>query len=82
MIILLGDGIQTLYPELGLVQTRILSYLILLPTVFLPIRKLAYTSLIGIIACICLVIIVLYDGVSKLSRPGSLHDPMVYKQFY
>jgi uncharacterized membrane protein YhaH (DUF805 family) len=77
MIVLLGDGIQSLYPQLDLVQTRIISLCVLLPTVFLPIKKLAYTSLLGIIACVCLVIIVLYDGLSKKEKPGSLFDPMV-----
>ena len=77
MIVLLGDGIQSLFPELDLIRTRILSLCILTPTVFLPIKKLAYTSLIGIIGCVSLVIIVLYDGLSKQQRPGSLFDPMV-----
>ncbi|CAO3654354.1 unnamed protein product [Mucor fragilis] len=76
MIVLLGDGIQSLFPELDLIQTRALSLCILTPTVFLPIKKLAYTSLIGIIGCVSLVIIVLYDGLSKEQRPGSLFDPM------
>lgn len=77
MIVLLGDGIQSLFPQLELLTTRIISFCILTPTVFLPIKKLAYTSLIGIIACISLVIIVLYDGLSKETKPGSLFDPMV-----
>lgn len=77
LIVLLGDGIQTLYPHLDLFSTRIISFLILSPTLFLPVKKLAYTSLIGIIACICLVIIVFYDGVTKKVQPGSLFDPMV-----
>jgi vesicular inhibitory amino acid transporter len=77
MIVLLGDGIQSLYPTLDLVQTRVITLCVLLPTVFLPIKKLAYTSLLGIIACISLVVIVLYDGLSKKERPGSIFDPMV-----
>lgn len=78
MIVLLGDGIQSLYPQLDLVTTRIISLCVLTPTVFLPIKKLAYTSLIGIIGCVSLVIIVSYDGLSKRTQPGSLHDPMVH----
>lgn len=78
MIVLLGDGIQSLYPEFDLMTTRAISLCILTPTVFLPIKKLAYTSLIGIIGCISLVIIVSYDGLSKKTQPGSLYDPMVH----
>lgn len=77
MIVLLGDGIQTLFPNLDLLTTRVISFCVLTPTVFISIKKLAYTSLIGIIGCVSLVVIVFYDGISKETRPGSLHDPMV-----
>ncbi|KAI8976766.1 transmembrane amino acid transporter protein-domain-containing protein [Pilobolus umbonatus] len=76
MIVLLGDGLQSLFPHLTLEWTRLISALILSPTLFLSVRKLAYTSLIGIIGCICLVIIVLCDGFSKTTHPGSLIDHM------
>lgn len=80
MIVLLGDGIQSLFPEIDLLSTRLISFCVLTPTVFIPIKKLAYTSLIGIIGCVSLVIIVCYDGISKETRPGSLIDPMVKKK--
>ncbi|KAI8064074.1 transmembrane amino acid transporter protein-domain-containing protein [Thamnidium elegans] len=76
MIVLLGDGIQTLFPNLDLLTTRVISFCALTPTVFISIKKLAYTSLIGIIGCVSLVVIVFYDGISKETRPGSLLDPM------
>ncbi|KAI8888068.1 hypothetical protein K501DRAFT_174046 [Backusella circina FSU 941] len=76
MVVLLGDGIQTLFPEIDMVTVRIFSFIVLTPMLFLPIRKLAYTSLMGIISCTSLVIIVLYDGFSKTTKPGSLLDPM------
>lgn len=80
MIVLLGDGIQSLFPQLDLVTTRLISFCVLTPTVFISIKKLAYTSLIGIIGCVSLVIIVFYDGLSKDTKPGSLFDPMVKKK--
>ncbi|KAI7906777.1 transmembrane amino acid transporter protein-domain-containing protein [Cokeromyces recurvatus] len=76
MIVLLGDGIQSLFPDLDIINTRLISLCILTPTIFLPIKKLAYTSLIGIIGCISLVFIVLYDGLTKFNKPGSLYEPM------
>ncbi|KAI8988235.1 transmembrane amino acid transporter protein-domain-containing protein [Mycotypha africana] len=77
MIVLFSDVLQTLFTrDLTLVETRCLSFIILLPTVFLPIRKLAYTSLTGIIACFSLLLIVFYDGISKKDKPGSLLEPM------
>lgn len=77
MVVLLGDGIETLFPNIDMFTIRITSFIVLTPMLFLPIRKLAYTSLVGIISCACLVIIVIYDGFSKETKPGSLLDPMV-----
>ncbi|KAI9027205.1 transmembrane amino acid transporter protein-domain-containing protein [Phycomyces nitens] len=81
MIVLLGDGIQSLWPNMELITTRIISFTILTPMMFLPIRKLAYTSLIGIISCVSLVLIVVYDGLTKEAQPGSLLDPMPTELF-
>ncbi|KAI8641234.1 transmembrane amino acid transporter protein-domain-containing protein [Parasitella parasitica] len=76
MVVLLGDGIVSLFPSTDMISIRIVSFIGLTPMLFLPIRKLAYTSLIGIISCACLVTIVIYDGISKTEKPGSLLDPM------
>ncbi|KAG2202494.1 hypothetical protein INT47_013110 [Mucor saturninus] len=76
MVVLLGDGIESLFPNIDMLSIRIGSFIVLTPMLFLPIRKLAYTSLIGIISCACLVTIVLYDGISKKTKPGSLIEPM------
>lgn len=77
MVVLLGDGIESLFPNVDMFSIRVGSFIVLTPMLFLPIRKLAYTSLIGIISCACLVTIVIYDGVSKKTKPGSLIEPMV-----
>ncbi|ORY94657.1 transmembrane amino acid transporter protein-domain-containing protein [Syncephalastrum racemosum] len=76
MATLLGDGLQVLWDDLEIISARLLSFVVLVPFLFLPIRHLALTSLIGIVSCASLVIIVLYDGFSKNTRPGSLWDPM------
>ena len=76
MVVLFGDGIQTMFPTLSMLSIRVLSFMLLTPMLFLPIRKLAFTSLVGIVSCISLVLIVLYDGLSKEKSPGSLWEPM------
>ncbi|KAI9251860.1 transmembrane amino acid transporter protein-domain-containing protein, partial [Phascolomyces articulosus] len=76
MVVLLGDGIQAFYPEVDLITVRIISFIVLTPTMFLPMRKLALTSLIGILACVCLLLTVIVDGLTKTTKPGSLMDPM------
>lgn len=56
---------------------RILSYFLLTPMVFLPVRHLSYTSLLGIVSAASLVVVVMVDGWTKAEKPGSLRDPMV-----
>ncbi|KAI8336936.1 transmembrane amino acid transporter protein-domain-containing protein [Chlamydoabsidia padenii] len=75
MVILLGDAIQSLFPMTSMITTRMISFFILTPTLFFPIRQLAYASFIGIVSCICFLFIVLYDGVNKHTTPGSLWAP-------
>lgn len=77
MAILFGDGLETLF-ALDKNTTSLISFSVLTPMLFLPISKLAYTSIIGVVSSICLVIIIVLDGLSKHVQPGSLWDPMVY----
>ena len=77
MVTLLGDGLQALYPSLDLVTSRILCFCLMTPFEFLSLRKLSVASLFGIISCVSLMVIVLFDGLSKTTQPGSLWDPMV-----
>ncbi|RUS32491.1 transmembrane amino acid transporter protein-domain-containing protein [Jimgerdemannia flammicorona] len=77
LVILFSDTVKSLFPDLDMVIIHFGAFLILTPTVFLPIRNLSYASLIGIISAASLVIVIMYDGLSKNERPGSLRDPMV-----
>ncbi|KAF7725567.1 hypothetical protein EC973_009522 [Apophysomyces ossiformis] len=74
VVILLGDGLSSLAPQLNPLTINLLCFAVLTPLLFLPIRKLAYASLIGVISGFSLVIIVVYDGLSKTERPGSLWE--------
>ncbi|KAI9497956.1 transmembrane amino acid transporter protein-domain-containing protein [Zychaea mexicana] len=76
MVTLLGDGLQALYPSLDFVTSRILCFCLMAPFEFLSLRKLSVASLFGIISCVLLMVIVLFDGLSKTTQPGSLWDPM------
>jgi vesicular inhibitory amino acid transporter len=76
MAILLGDGLETLF-DLDLITTRLISFCVLTPMTFLPISKLAYTSVIGVFSSLFMVAIVVLDGLTKPTKPGSLWDPKV-----
>lgn len=77
LVVLLADGIASLFPTLDVLWIRLVCFMILTPTLFIPVRHLSYTSLIGIMSILCLLCVILYDGLTKPSAPGSLIEPAV-----
>lgn len=77
LVVLLGDGIDSLFPGSTVVEIRILSFFIVTPMLFLPVRHLSYTSLLGIISAFSIIIVIIVDGVNKKDAPGSLIEPAV-----
>ncbi|KAI8982972.1 transmembrane amino acid transporter protein-domain-containing protein [Pilobolus umbonatus] len=75
LVVLLGDGIDSLFPGFDLKTTRLVSFLILTPMLFIPVRNLSYTSLLGIISAFSITIIMIVDGLGKDYAPGSLIEP-------
>ncbi|KAG2217842.1 hypothetical protein INT45_008139 [Circinella minor] len=75
MVILLGDGLNSLFPGFDTLQLRILSFFILTPMLFFPVRYLSYSSLLGVISAISIILVMLYDGFTKVHTPGSLIEP-------
>jgi len=62
-------------PALSTDTYKILSMAVLIPAVFLPLWLLSYTSLMGILSTIGLLLVIVVDGFSKPQAPGSLLDP-------
>jgi vesicular inhibitory amino acid transporter len=81
LVVLLGDGIDSLFPGFDLKTTRAISFLILTPMLFLPVRHLSYTSLLGIISAFSIILVMLVDGFGKKEAPGSLIQPAVSTYF-
>lgn len=75
LVVLLGDGIDSLFPGFDLITTRVVSFFILTPMLFIPVRNLSYTSLLGIISAFSITIIMIVDGLGKKDAPGSLIEP-------
>ncbi|CAM0135611.1 unnamed protein product [Umbelopsis sp. WA50703] len=75
LVVLLGDGIQSLFPGYDTLTVRGVSWLVVTPMLFLPVRQLSYTSLFGIISAAALLVILLFDGLTKQEAPGSLLEP-------
>ncbi|KAJ7066988.1 transmembrane amino acid transporter protein-domain-containing protein [Mycena amicta] len=64
LVTLYADSLNSLIPRYSLI-----------PTVFLPLALLSYTSILGILSTIIVLFVLLVDGVSKTERPGSLWSP-------
>ncbi|KAJ6615354.1 transmembrane amino acid transporter protein-domain-containing protein [Mycena sp. CBHHK59/15] len=75
LVTLYADSLHSLIPRYSSSTYKLWGILILIPTVFLPLSLLSYTSILGIISTILVVIVILVDGVSKTESPGSLWSP-------
>ncbi|KAJ6502783.1 transmembrane amino acid transporter protein-domain-containing protein [Mycena vitilis] len=75
LVTLYGDSLNALIPQYSSNTYKLWGLFVLLPTVFLPLSLLSYTSILGIISTIFLVIVILFDGLSKNEPPGSLWSP-------
>ena len=54
LVVLFADSLDLLFPGLmSLVQWKMACTVILIPLTFLPLRLLSFTSVIGIVSCIC-----------------------------
>ncbi|EEB89800.1 hypothetical protein MPER_12068, partial [Moniliophthora perniciosa FA553] len=75
LVTLYADSLHALFPAYSVSTYKLWGLLLLVPTVFLPLSFLSYTSILGILSTILLVIVVLTDGLSKIDYPGSLWSP-------
>ncbi|PWY97614.1 hypothetical protein BCV70DRAFT_221450 [Testicularia cyperi] len=75
LIILFGDSMSAIFPDLPPAAFKAIGYVIVLPTVFLPLKFLSPISVIGIVSTFTLVVVVLSDGLIKKDAPGSLWNP-------
>ncbi|RIB05081.1 transmembrane amino acid transporter protein, partial [Gigaspora rosea] len=76
LIILIGDSLQILFPDISLISLKIIAWAILMPLALIDLKYLSSFSFLGILTTIVLAIIVIIDGFTKDERPGSLFDPM------
>ncbi|CAO3590992.1 unnamed protein product [Absidia cylindrospora] len=72
LVVLLSDGLGSLFPGCHPLLMRVVSFFILTPMLFFPVRHLSYTSLIGIMSAFSIILVIILDGLSKPTTPGSL----------
>ena len=76
LFILFGDNMHAVIPEVSSNTFKLLCFLLMLPTTLLPLKILSYTSIIGILSTVALIIVIFIDGVYKPHGPGSLREPL------
>ncbi|CAG8446973.1 5594_t:CDS:2 [Ambispora gerdemannii] len=76
LVILVGDSLHTIFPDVSLIVLKILAWMVMTPLTLMAIRYLSYFSLLGIFSATALVCVLIYDGLTKFGKPGSLIDPM------
>jgi vesicular inhibitory amino acid transporter len=74
LVILFGDTMSSLLPQLSVLQWKALISLGLIPLNFVPFKALSFSSVVGIFCCLGIIIIVFTDGLIKPHSPGSLRD--------
>lgn len=75
LVTLFADSLHEVAPAYSSDAYKALAFVILLPTVFLPLSLLSYASLVGVTSTLFIILVVLYDGATKHTAPGSLWDP-------
>ncbi|KAI3477704.1 hypothetical protein L1887_60523 [Cichorium endivia] len=74
LIILFGDSMAAIFPDVAPSAFKLLGYLIVLPSVFLPLKFLSPISVIGIVSTFTLVVVVVSDGPHQEAGTGSLWE--------
>ncbi|KAK8220976.1 transmembrane amino acid transporter protein-domain-containing protein [Phyllosticta capitalensis] len=75
LVVLFADTLNGLIPDVGIIGWKIVCGIILIPLGFLPLRLLSFTSVLGILCCLGIVLMVFVDGAIKPHQPGSLQEP-------
>ncbi|KZS88722.1 hypothetical protein SISNIDRAFT_393763, partial [Sistotremastrum niveocremeum HHB9708] len=75
LVILYADSIYAVWPVVSLNTYKLLGLIVFIPTVFLPLHILSYTSILGMLSVFLVIFSILFDGLVKQSPPGSLWVP-------
>ncbi|PVI02771.1 vacuolar amino acid transporter-like protein 1 [Periconia macrospinosa] len=79
LVVLFADSMSDLIPGWGVIAWKIVCGIILIPLIFLPLRLLSFSSILGVLSCFGITLAIVVDGLIKPDSPGSLRQPA--KQF-
>ncbi|KAH9817855.1 transmembrane amino acid transporter protein-domain-containing protein [Melampsora americana] len=75
LMVIFGDSMSTIFSNYSPTIFKLIAFLLVIPTIFMPFKILSYTSLIGLCSSLTLVIVVIIDGFLKSDSPGSIFSP-------
>ncbi|KAG6850825.1 hypothetical protein H0H93_008128 [Arthromyces matolae] len=75
LVTLYADSLHSLVPNYSTVTFKLWGLVLLIPSVFLPLSFISYTSILGILSSTLIIFVVIIDGLSKTDAPGSLWVP-------
>ncbi|KAI2626512.1 transmembrane amino acid transporter protein-domain-containing protein [Hypoxylon sp. NC1633] len=76
LVVLFADSLALLFPgALSVTEWKVVCTFIMIPLQFAPLSLLSFTSFIGVVSCLSIVVIVILDGLIKVNAPGSLIEP-------
>ncbi|RMX84636.1 hypothetical protein D0869_04434 [Hortaea werneckii] len=81
LVVLFADSLDALIPGWGDVEWKIVCGIILIPLGFVPLRFLSFTSVLGILSCLGIVLAIFVDGLIKPHSPGSIREPALTHLF-
>ncbi|KAI7349816.1 vacuolar amino acid transporter-like protein 1 [Hortaea werneckii] len=81
LVVLFADSLDALIPGWGDVEWKVVCGIILIPLGFVPLRFLSFTSVLGILSCLGIVLAIFFDGLIKPHAPGSVREPALTHLF-
>ncbi|KAI7223681.1 vacuolar amino acid transporter-like protein 1 [Hortaea werneckii] len=81
LVVLFADSLDALIPGWGDVEWKMVCGIILIPLGFVPLRFLSFTSVLGILSCLGIVLAIFVDGLIKPHSPGSIREPALTHLF-
>lgn len=75
LVILFSDTLEALLPQYTSNQWKVFGLVVIIPTMFLPLHLLSYSSFLGILSTWALVVILIFTGIVTPTTPGSIRDP-------
>lgn len=74
LVVLFSDSLHEVLPQYSSNTYKYFGLLVIIPTSFMPLRILSFASILGVLSTFMLIFVLLEDGTTKMTAPGSIWD--------